>query len=70
MTTLRIPVKQNILEWVWQTAGGQLNDNNRKTLSNWISGDQVPTIRQLEDMSKKTHIPFGYFFLNDVQVVI
>lgn len=66
MATLRIPVKQNILKWVWQTASEQLNDNNRETLSNWISGAKVPTIRQLEDMSKKTHIPFGYFFLNDV----
>ena len=66
MATLRIPVKQSILKWVWQTASEQLNDTNRETLSNWISGAKVPTIRQLEDMSKKTHIPFGYFFLNDV----
>lgn len=29
----------------------------------WFSGTEEPTFRQLEDFSRKTSIPFGYFFL-------
>lgn len=66
MTTLRMPVNQNILEWVSRVANGQLNDHYRQMLADWISGAKVPTIRQLEEMSKKAHVPFGYFFLDAV----
>ena len=29
----------------------------------WVRGEAKPSVRQLEDFAKKTHVPFGYFFL-------
>lgn len=29
----------------------------------WISGEQVPTFDQIEEVSRQTHIPFGFFFM-------
>jgi Zn-dependent peptidase ImmA (M78 family) len=31
----------------------------------WILESESPTVRQLEDFSKKVHIPFGFLFLNN-----
>lgn len=33
-------------------------------LKKWLNGEDYPTINQLEQFSKATHIPFGYFFLD------
>lgn len=35
-------------------------------LDKWIEGIENPTIRQLEKLSKKYKIPFGYFFLEKI----
>jgi len=29
----------------------------------WLKGEALPTLRQLEDFAQATHTPFGYFFL-------
>lgn len=35
-------------------------------LDKWINGQDSPTIKQLEKISKKFKIPFGYFFLEKI----
>ncbi|MFO8066891.1 MAG: ImmA/IrrE family metallo-endopeptidase [Bacteroidales bacterium] len=35
-------------------------------LSQWATGEAKPTVNQLEKIAKKFHIPFGYFFLNEL----
>jgi len=31
----------------------------------WLDGEKNPTVKQLEDFSKKVHLPFGYLFLSE-----
>jgi Zn-dependent peptidase ImmA (M78 family) len=40
-----------------------ISDNILATLDKWENGEKNPTFKQVESMSKKTNIPFGYFFL-------
>ncbi|MGQ9864629.1 MAG: ImmA/IrrE family metallo-endopeptidase, partial [Bacteroidia bacterium] len=35
-----------------------------KSINNWLNGDDYPTYKQLKELAKIFHIPFGYFFLN------
>jgi hypothetical protein len=32
-------------------------------IAKWISGEKTPAFNQIEDVSRKISIPFGYFFL-------
>ena len=56
-----IEVAQGI--WQWVLSSVILNDENHSLLNKWMSGEKSPTFNQLEDFSKKTRIPLGYFFL-------
>src|SRR5690606_1750137 len=31
----------------------------------WLQGEKQPTVKQLENFSKKVHIPFGYLLLQE-----
>ncbi|MEX2605792.1 MAG: ImmA/IrrE family metallo-endopeptidase [Kiritimatiellia bacterium] len=63
MTTL--PASISVLEWAAQRADLDESTLTRKfpRWPEWIRGEAEPSARQLEDFSKKTHVPFGYFFL-------
>ena len=60
-----VNVNVNILTWAIERAGFELLEFTKKMprVSEWISGDKNPTIKQLEKFSKKVHLPFGYLFL-------
>jgi Zn-dependent peptidase ImmA (M78 family) len=49
--------------WQWVQSAVILSDENKAMLNKWVSGEKSPTFNQLEDFSKKTRIPLGYFFL-------
>ena len=60
----RIHSAQPVLDWVVaQTQDEPVNDATLLRLHAWKEGKAVPTLRQIEEVSKKTKIPFGYFFL-------
>ncbi len=64
MSTVRINIEPAILQWIQK----QVNlENIKNSLSEnfykWLSGEKQPTFKQIEDFSKGTHIPLGYFFL-------
>lgn len=65
MAGASVHVKPEIINWILQTiqfeniAGSAID-----LLYQWQSGEKTPTFNQVEDMSKKTNIPFGYFFLD------
>jgi len=49
--------------WQWVLSSVMLSDENKAALQKWMSGEKLPTFNQLEDFSKKTRVPLGYFFL-------
>jgi Zn-dependent peptidase ImmA (M78 family) len=62
-----VNVKANILTWAIARAGYELQAFTEKypklNIERWLKGEKKPTVRQLEDFSKKVHLPFGYLFL-------
>lgn len=66
MPKIEIQVSSSILEWIEkqlhiENVPGILIDQ----VEEWKKGDVIPTINQIEQFSKITHIPFGYFFLSE-----
>lgn len=61
----RVQVKTELLRWALDRAHAA-EDIQRKfpKLSEWLAGGAHPTLRQLEDFSRATRTPFGYFFLS------
>ena len=60
-----IDIKANILKWAIARAGYDLQEFTTKVpnVQKWINREKQPTVKQLEDFSKKVHLPFGYLFL-------
>ncbi|GAB7140764.1 ImmA/IrrE family metallo-endopeptidase [Deferribacterales bacterium RsTz2092] len=71
MDAVKINIAPCVLEWVLAAVNTDNTDNTDNavlkgavdTLKEWHSGSVVPTFSNIEKISKKTHIPFGYFFL-------
>lgn len=60
----QVNISQVILEWVMASISlDTLPPKITTRLQTWISGEKVPTFNQVEDVSKATGIPLGYFFL-------
>lgn len=60
-----IDIKANILKWAIARAGYDFQEFTTKVpnVQKWINREKQPTVKQLEDFSKKVHLPFGYLFL-------
>jgi Zn-dependent peptidase ImmA (M78 family) len=60
-----VDIKRKILTWAITRAGYNLNDFTTKVpnIQQWLEGTKKPTVKQLEDFSKKVYLPFGYLFL-------
>lgn len=58
-------VKPEMLKWARVRAGRSIADldSRFKKLSLWERGEAQPTLKQLEDFARATHVPFGYLFL-------
>jgi Zn-dependent peptidase ImmA (M78 family) len=67
---IRVPVKPELLRWARERAAlepEQLAHRFPK-LREWEAGTAQPTFKQLEQYSRATHAPFGYFFLTEPPV--
>lgn len=63
----RVAVSEEVLRWAIARSGetpGSLQGKFPK-LGEWLIGERRPTLRQLEDLSKATLTPLGYFFLKE-----
>ncbi len=64
MQSIKINIAPSIIDWVVNHAPAEkltveiLDDLNR-----WKHGEKEPTFNKIESLSKATHIPLGYFFL-------
>lgn len=64
--TVRVPVNPLMLRWARERAGQDLSALEKAfpDLPAWERGDGQPTLKQLERFAQKTHVPFGYLFLD------
>lgn len=64
MASVVFPMHPETIAWVKRVAQEQLADSSiLALLSAWEEGTKKPTLYQVQELSKKIHIPFGYFFL-------
>lgn len=66
MATVRIKVSPKILHWVQENTDVVLNSEWNDRINKWLREESNPTLNQIKGLSKKTQIPFGYFFLDDI----
>jgi Zn-dependent peptidase ImmA (M78 family) len=62
----KVAVNPDILRWAMGRAGESEATLSRKfpKISQWISGSAFPTLKQLEEFAKSTHVPLGSLFLH------
>lgn len=60
-----VNVNNNMLTWAVNRAGYDVSVFAQKfpKILDWLEGKKKPTVKQLEEFSKKVYIPFGYLFL-------
>ncbi|RLD54328.1 MAG: hypothetical protein DRI97_11720 [Bacteroidetes bacterium] len=61
----RINIDANMLIWAITRAGHDISDFTiaNPRIQNWLDGTKQPTVKQLEDFSKKVYLPFGFLLL-------
>lgn len=64
-TTVNINPK--MLYWAIARAGRTVDELTEKLpkLPLWLKNEVEPTVKQLEEFSKRVHLPFGYLFLSE-----
>lgn len=63
----QVNIQPELISWAITRAGHDLDDFIAKEpkVLDWITGNNQPTVRQLENFSRKLYLPFGYLFLNE-----
>jgi hypothetical protein len=63
MPKVSVTIENEIIEWVLrQTNEEMLDDKLMSNINQWLAGKKTPTFNQIEDFSKKSNVPLGYFF--------
>ena len=65
MPKLEVTIQPAVLDWIMQqsSADEAVFPDIVDTLQAWRTGTAKPTFHKVEEISKKTRIPFGYFFM-------
>ncbi|MCR4611178.1 MAG: ImmA/IrrE family metallo-endopeptidase [Lachnospiraceae bacterium] len=64
MPTVKVSIQPEIISWAMsQTDESQLGTALLSNIRKWLDGTKTPTFNQIEEFSRKSHIPLGYFFL-------
>ena len=64
MAGVSVPVHAPVIDWIVQNIHeDQVAPDVLDQLNAWKTGEKQPTLKQVEAMSRKTRIPFGYFLL-------
>lgn len=65
MAGMNVTIKPEIINWILQTIQfNSVASSAVEQLYIWQNGEKTPTFNQVEAISKKINIPFGYFFLD------
>lgn len=71
MAVARIAINPDVVSHYIQTSDVPIDDlaqdNHLKNITEWLNLTIQPTFNQLNQLSKKIKIPFGYLLLNEVQ---
>jgi Zn-dependent peptidase ImmA (M78 family) len=62
-----IPIKKELISWARRRAGLDIEDlaGAFPKFAEWEKGGSVPTLRQLESLSRRLVTPLGFFFLHE-----
>jgi len=62
----KVTVKEEVIRWAVDRSGRTLGDLQNKfpKIIEWATGEERPSLRQLESLARATLTPFGYFFLD------
>lgn len=62
-----VNIDSNMLTWAIDRAGFDLHEftSTLPNVQKWLDGEKKPTVKQLEEFSKKVYLPFGYLFLKE-----
>lgn len=64
MAMINVNVQPEIIKWALsQTDKEKLGEKLVNYINQWLEGTKTPTFKQIEEFSKKSNIPLGYFFL-------
>jgi Zn-dependent peptidase ImmA (M78 family) len=66
-----VPVEPEVLHWAADRSGRDEADFERAFPGwhAWVDGAKAPTIKQLEEVARYAHVPFGVFFLTEPPAV-
>lgn len=63
MASIKVQPNIDVLSWAVKRSRVDLH-SKFKQLDRWLSGEEHPTLHQLEEFAKAASVPFGYLFLN------
>ena len=64
MPSITVDIAPEVLTWALKQADDVVIDTSvLSRVQQWIEGIKQPTFNQIEELSKKTRVPLGYFFL-------
>ena len=64
VSKVNVNISPQIIIWALnQTQEEKLDEKLMSNINKWLDGTKTPTFNQIEDFSKKSNIPLGYFFL-------
>ncbi|UOE44154.1 ImmA/IrrE family metallo-endopeptidase [Agromyces larvae] len=66
-----VPVAPDVLHWAARRSGRDDSEFERKfpAWHQWLVGEKAPTIKQVEQVARYSHVPFGVFFLTEPPTV-
>lgn len=63
---VKVDVNPEVIQWaVHRTKETGIIEKRFPKLANWISNEEHPTLKQLEQLAKATSTPLGFFFLSE-----
>lgn len=63
--SVSVEISPNVLTWIGQQISSKTDAKITSLLDRWANKEELPTAKTIQQVSRATHIPFGYFFLKN-----